>query len=303
MNVFLLGATGYIGTAIDAALKAHGHTVVGAARSDAAKAKLAARGTASVHADASDLRSLEAPTTAADVIVYCVQITDADPYTVDVHALRAFADLVRGTGKAFVYTSGCWVYGNTGDTIATEDAPENPPSLVSRRPELERAALALGAARSIVIRPALVYGEGGGIPAMLASSAREQKAAQIMGDGTNHWSTIAVSDLGELFALAIERGANGRVYNANDEATYTVREIAEAASRGAGAGGAVNAIPRDEVLSMLGPFGEALLLDQRLTSARARAELGWAPKAPSIIEDLEHGSYASGPVSPQIMTE
>ena len=42
---------------------------------------------------------------------------------------------------------------------------------------------------------------------------------------------------------------------------------------------------------MLGPFGECLMLDQQISNARAKRDLGWQPKAPSIVEDLERGSY------------
>jgi hypothetical protein len=65
-----------------------------------------------------------------------------------------------------------------------------------------------------------------------------------------------------------------------------MREIAEAASRGAGAGGATTTVSP----GILGPFGESLMLDQRISNARAR-NLGWTPNASTIVEDLEHGSY------------
>ena len=45
VRVLLTGATGYIGAVVAETLAARGHTVVGTARSPAAEAELAARGT------------------------------------------------------------------------------------------------------------------------------------------------------------------------------------------------------------------------------------------------------------------
>ena len=87
----------------------------------------------------------------------------------------------------------------------------------------------------------------------------------------------------------VDVGRPGRAYNAVNDDTFTVREIAEAASRGAGAGGATANVPAD----ILGPFGECLALDQRISAERAKADLGWVPRSPSLIEELESGSYPS----------
>jgi hypothetical protein len=38
-------------------------------------------------------------------------------------------------------------------------------------------------------------------------------------------------------------------------------------------------------------FAEVLLLDQRTDAARARADLGWAPSRPGLVDDFRHGSY------------
>jgi nucleoside-diphosphate-sugar epimerase len=304
VNVLLIGATGYIGTGIDEALRARGHHTIGVARSDAAKATLDARGTASVQADLANPHSVVNAARSADAVIFAAQVTDDDTYRVESGGLAALAKALEGTGKPLVYCSGVWVYGDTGGAVADESFPLNPPELVARRPLLEGLVLAAGSrgARAIVVRPGLVYGRGRGIPAMHVESAREQKAATIVGDGQNHWAVVEVGDLGQLFALALEKAPSGSVYNGTDDSAYAVRELAEAASRGAGAGGATTVLPRETAIGVLGEFGEALLLDQRVTSQKARKELGWEPKAPSILEDLEHGSYTGATVISEVLT-
>jgi hypothetical protein len=38
-------------------------------------------------------------------------------------------------------------------------------------------------------------------------------------------------------------------------------------------------------------FAEVLLLDQGIASAKARAELGWNPTHPSLLDEFRYGSY------------
>jgi len=87
--------------------------------------------------------------------------------------------------------------------------------------------------------------------------------------------------------LVAERGKPGAAYNAVDDSAFTMREIAEAASRGAGAGGAITTVSP----GILGPFGRVAMLDQRVSNARAKRDLGWAPNAQPIVDELEYGSY------------
>lgn len=295
MNVLIIGATGYLGTSIAEAVVRHGYQVTATARSPHAAETLRARGYAVVDADASNPRSLFGPARASDAIVYCVNVTGADQFAVDTHALTQLVEAAKHSPKRIAYTSGVWIYGSTGDAPAGEDAPHFPATLVARRPELERIVLASAheGVLATVVRPGIVYGRNGGIPEMFVTSARERGAATIVGDGTNHWPAIHVDDLGELFALALERAPIASIYNAADDSAFTVREIAEAASRGAGKNGATTLLPLEQARLVMGDFAEALALDQRISSAHARAELGWKPNAPSIVEDLERGSYAT----------
>jgi nucleoside-diphosphate-sugar epimerase len=291
MNVLIIGATGYLGSAIDEALKARGHRTSGVARSESARRKLMARGTNVVEADAAKPQTLVAPVRDADAVVYAANITDADNWSVGANALRAIRKGLAGTEKTFVYISGAWVYGDTGSEPASENAPLNPPPFVLRRLEHEQLTMEMTKVgiRALVVRPGIVYGRGQGVPTMFVQSARERGAATIVGDGSNHWATINIADLGSMVALAVERGLPGRAYNAVNDDRPEVRKIAEAASRGAGTGGATTMVPQE----LMGLFGDCLALDQVISSERAREDLRWFPVASTIVEELERGSYLS----------
>ena len=55
--------------------------------------------------------------------------------------------------------------------------------------------------------------------------------------------------------------------------------------------GRVEPWPLAEARKELGPYADAIALDQRFSGARARRLLGWTLSASSIFEELEDGSY------------
>jgi nucleoside-diphosphate-sugar epimerase len=288
MQVYVIGATGYVGSAIARALVAGGHRVVGAARAARSAERLREAGIAAAVSDVSIPESLKQPARDADAVIYAVQYTGANGAQVESTALATLVEALGGSDKPLIYTGGVWIYGNTGAKAADEDAPLNPPAFIAHRPALERTVLdgAARGVRAIVIRPANVYGDGGGLPAMWTSSAKQSGTARFVGDGTNHWTTVHRDDLAALYVLALERAAPGAIYNGGDGTSFTVREMAEAASIGAGAGGAVAAWPLDEARAALGAFADGLALDSKMDSDRARRQLGWRTRATTILDDL-----------------
>lgn len=187
MDVFLTGATGYIGGAIADALLRAGHAVLGLARSDKVAEVMRARSISPLRGDLRDSASLTRGAQQADAVIQAGTTNSSDMDRVDIAAVDAILMALEGTRKPFIYTSGCWVLGNTGNTIADEGAPTDPPAIVAWRPALERRVLAATTRgiRSVVIRPAVVYGRGGGIPAILINLAHQYGAARYIGRGEN----------------------------------------------------------------------------------------------------------------------
>ena len=147
--------------------------------------------------------------------------------------------------------------------------------------------------RTTVIRPAIVYGRGGGIPAGFVESARNEGAARYIGTGKNRWPLVHVDDLADLYLLALEKAPPGTLLLGVSGPSRPVSEIAAAASRGAGAGGRTAATPLEEARAKMGAYADALALDQQASGRKAQELLGWKPRRPDILEELERGSYAS----------
>ena len=293
MDVFVTGATGYIGSAVADALQKAGHKVTGLARTTEKAKQLEARG---IRASLGDLLKPETISTAAraaEGVIHTANTNDANSAQVDAAVVRAILKTLEGSGKPFVYTSGVWVLGSTGEKAADELTPPNPTPLVAHRAAIEQEVLSYKdrSVRTIVIRPALVYGRGGSIPRMLVQSARETGAARYVGDGQNRWPFVDVDDLAQLYVLALEKAPPGSLYNAAHGPSYRVRDVAEAASVGAGAKGKTQALPLEEARKSMHGFADALALDQQVSGEKAKKELRWSPRAASVLDDLKTGSY------------
>src|SRR6185295_5227956 len=128
------GATGYIGTAVAERLRAAGHTLSGLARSDASAQRLAAADIRPIRGDFSNPGSVSAAAAAADGVISLA--TTYEP-AVDGPAIDAILEALAGSDKPFVYTSGIWSHGDTGNAVADETTPPKPAALVQWRQAVE----------------------------------------------------------------------------------------------------------------------------------------------------------------------
>lgn len=213
----------------------------------------------------------------------------------DLAAVDALLSQLRGSGRAFLYTSGAWVLGPSPVDAEPfdEDSPTNPLPLVGYRHRLEERVLSAAeqGVRGVVIRPGVAHGRGGGIPAMLVDLAREHDAGLHVGDGAVHWPMVHVDDLADLFVLALETAAGGSILHGVSEEGVETQELASAAAAAAGVSG-VRPWPLPEAAATLGQaFAQALACDQKVTAVRTRAALGWLPSRPTAVLELASGSY------------
>lgn len=291
MRVFVTGATGYVGAAVVEALRAAGHGVLGLARSDDAAAKLGDAGAEALRGSLEDLDVLARGAREADAVIHAGATGRPGQDAVDTAAAGAMLDALEGSGKPFIYTSGLWVLGDTGGGVADEDAPVRPAAIVAWRGNLERAVIDAGkrGIRSVVLRPGVVYGRGGGTPGTFVSAARRKAVVRYVGDGRQRWPFVHVDDLADLYVLALDAPA-GTVLNAVSGPSLPVREVAEAAAEANGA--RAEAWPLDDARAVLGVYADALALDQQVSAERARS-LGWTPSRPSMLDELRAGSYTA----------
>jgi nucleoside-diphosphate-sugar epimerase len=291
MKVALTGATGFIGSHVLTNLFKHGHEVTALVRNDDQADIVAARGATPIVVDLYDRPAVVRIFGNADGAIHTASPGDATSADLDSAVVDAAIDAYAGTGKPYLEISGVWVYG--ANTSITEDSPFHAPALVAWKEPIERRMLGVKDMRGAVIVSGVAYGDGGGaIPGLLLGSPRDDQGNLIMlGTGQQHWPTVHVADLADVFRRVFEDDSARGYYVVGDGLNSTVTELTEAAAVAAGAPGAVPGSD-EEARKRLGDyFAEVLLLDQSTIAAKARTELDWSPSHPGLVEEFRHGSY------------
>jgi nucleoside-diphosphate-sugar epimerase len=278
MHVFLTGASGYIGSSVLRALVAHEHRVTAIVRSDQkAQAVRDAGGTALV-GDVTDTDVVRRLAHEADAVVHT-----ASAQGIDEAFIATVLDALHGTPKPFVHTGGVFTFGDSTDI--SEQSPADPPAMTAWRGPNE-ATVRASDVRTTIVAPGIVYGRGGGIPAMFVGDGTHE--VRLVGDGSQRWATVHIDDLGELYVLALHRGEQDGYVLAATGDNPTVRAIAEAGAHGS----PVVAESVDASRERLGAvYADALLMHQEASGAHARSAYGWRPTRPTLLEDLADGSY------------
>lgn len=282
MRIFITGATGYIGTAVTSALIHAGHEITALARPTSESGALERAGVKILRGELTELGNFAEVVEAHDVAIHTAA-DRSDPAAADRAVLDALLPIA---GLRIVYTSGVWVFGNTGDAVVDESSPVQPISIVQWRPDHEERVLEEANDRSAVIRPGCVYGGRQSLLAGWFAAAANNEPLDLIGHGVNRWSMVYLDDLADLYLKVVEEEASG-LFHATDDSRATLGQMAKAIIEGAGGSSSVIRYrPLDEVEKELGPFSEALALDQHVSSALTRSSLHWEPSV-SFVHSIE----------------
>jgi nucleoside-diphosphate-sugar epimerase len=291
MRIFLTGATGYIGSAVLDALLRGGHEVTALVRDPERAEGIGLRGVQPILGDLAKPASYTTAAEACDAIVHTAFDPSKHGPTVDRLAIDTLLGVAirrsaKGLPVAVIYTSGVWVLGDTVGA-ASEEAEARPTPLVAWRPEHEKLVLEAGRGRTLrtaVIRPGIVYGGARGIIGDLLRDAANG-LIRVVGDGRNHWPCVYDRDLADLYVRVATRPEGFGVFHVNDEADERVTDIVDSVAAHARMRPDVRHMPLAEARAKLGPYADALALNQIVRSPRARA-LGWAPTLHSVAGNV-----------------
>ena len=293
MKVLITGGSGYLGRATIRALQAHGHQAVALVRSDDAARRVESIGAVSVCGGLTDAELLGRTAEDADAAIHLAQDYEPDNAAVDLAAATAIQD---GLGaRPYVHTGGVWVYGNT-DRMVDEIAPQSPPPVTAWRADNEKQVLARAAegGHPVLVMPGVVYGHGGGLVEQFLGKPARAGSAHYIGSGENRWAMVHVDDIAQLYVAALSAPAGSIYAGVDDTQSPTMRQVAEAVSIAAGRPGTASSITMGQARHEFGPLADAFALDQRLSSARARRELNWAPADRDILGELSATPELSG---------
>lgn len=296
MQVFVTGATGFVGTQVVKELQKAGHTILGLVRSEESAQKLEATGAKAVRGTLTDLDILKKSAVESDGVIHLGFVHDFTKFeescAIDFAAIEAIGTALEGSGKPFINTSG--TLGIRGDgVVATEDDKRDEASLAHGRAksEIRSQEFASSGVRAMVIcLPPSTHGDGDkGFVPMLTKVAREKGESGYIGEGTNVWPSSHVLDAAVLYRLVLEKGIAGSRYHAIHDQAVATKDIAAVIGRKLGV--PVVSKSAEEAAAHFGFMSWPLSMNSPASGDKTQKELGWTPTHSKLLEDLEKGTY------------
>jgi nucleoside-diphosphate-sugar epimerase len=300
MHILIAGATGAAGRALIPVLIENGHTVTGTTRSEAKTGELRALGANAEIMDGLDAASVKAAVQATrpDVIVHqMTALTGIETMNID-KAFRITNRLrTEGTEHLIAAAPGTlliaqsfagWPSARTGGPVKTEADPldpEPPKGIRETHAAIRRLEELTTAAGGIVLRYGGFYGPGTGMaPGGEQVEMIRKRKFPLVGNGNGLWSFLNIEDLATATLAAIESGRPGEIYNIVDDEPAPIREWLPYLAGTLGAKPPRH-VPAWLVRLLASPAAVMMMTDSRgASNAKAKAELGWAPRHPSWRE-------------------
>lgn len=284
-DVLIIGC-GYIGLRVAAAEHERGHRVQALARSLESASRLRAAGVEPIAGDLDQPKSLTGINAIGALVYYLAPPPSAGTADPRLEAFLRVMGAPRLPARV-VLISTTSVYGDCQGRWIDEDSPPKPQTDHARRRLAAENSLHRWAAQSgvaaLVLRVPGIYGPGR-LPV-----ERLRRGLPALRESDSPWSNrIHADDLVAACVAAADRGRAGATYNVSDGYPTTMTDYFNRAADALG-------LPRPpqidwaEARERFGPEMLSYLSEsRRLDTTRARVELGFIPRYPTLASGLSH---------------
>jgi nucleoside-diphosphate-sugar epimerase len=308
MRVLLAGASGAVGTPLTRQLIAAGHQVVGITRSQANAERLRAVGAEAVVADVMDRENLLTAVrdVRADAVMHqltalgtrnlwkAIRGTNALRTTGTAHLLAA----ARAVGAhRFLTQSIVFGYGyrDHGPHVITEDDPFGEPvsgqvgTVMAAIRSTEEQVFSADEMEGIALRYGAFYGQDN-FTRMISNLVRKRRLP-VPSSGGGFATFIYLEDAAAATVAALEKGRAGQAYNIVDDEPARWADYLDALAAELGARRPWR-VPTWLLRPI--PYLHAIMTtSMRVSNAKARRELGWAPAVSTYREGIPLVARAS----------
>ena len=213
MRIFVTGATGFIGSALVPELIQAGHQVLGLTRSEEGAERLRKAGAEVLHGNIEDLDSLRTGAAQADGVVHLAFNHDFSQFQKncedDRKAVEAIGEVLTGSDRPFLVTSGTAIAANVDGKPSTEESPVSSFNPRAGSEALVKELTGRGVNTSVVRLAQIHDTRKQGLVPYILGVAREKGVSAYIGEGKNSWPAAHVSDTARLYRLAIEKAEPG----------------------------------------------------------------------------------------------
>ena len=294
MKVFIAGGSGTIGVPLVRALVSAGHEVTALTRSEGKQAELRALGARAAVADALDREALIAAVLTVrptHVIHQLTALPKGGPRTPgDVEATnrlridgtRNLLDAAIGAGAQRFVVGSFAILSPRGpfDAGAEDRAADAVRSMESQVLDATKR----GAIEGVILRYGMFYGLETPSTVAMIDMVRKRRLPAVRGDA-GQLPLIHIDDAVSATVCALDRAPAGSTYDIVDDRAVSLSEIADALAEFTGSPRPLRVpawLPR-----LVAPYlARMMSVRMPLSNARAKAELGWRPKYPTLRDGL-----------------
>lgn len=290
MQVFVTGATGFIGSRLVPELVSAGHSVLGLTRSEDGEARLRDAGASAVRGDVTDHDLLRGTAARCDAVIHLAFNHAPDAQRLhseeDRAAILALGESLGPEHGPLIVTSGTGLVQSTSGQPVTEDDAHLPSSMVPRAGSEEAAEALMTTGHDVrVVRLPQVHDiDHHGRLHWHIEIAKNQGRVCYVDQGSNRVPAAHVLDVAHLYRLVLERGTAGSRYHAVVEQGVTLRKIAEAIADRLHLPTA--SLSADEAAGYFGWLAPLAVQDLPASGVWTHNALAWTPTGPGLLADL-----------------